>query len=66
MRWFTPPHIMALVAAVAALAAIAVWTRPVATEGGVYGRRIAGTMLGAFALVLAFFAWNLATWSAAS
>ena len=62
LDWFTAPRIMAIVAAALAFAAIAVWTRRVTSEGTVYVRRIAGTMLGAAAVVLAMFAWSMAGW----
>ena len=64
MTWLTAPHIMAVVAAIAALLTIAVWTTRARSDGAVYARRIVGTMLGALAIVLAFFAWSLAQWSA--
>lgn len=60
--WFTAPRIMGVVSAALAVAATAVWTRPARSEGAVYARRIAGTMLGAAALVLAMFAWSMAGW----
>ena len=62
MTWLTAPRIMASVAALIAVAAITVWTRPARSEGAVYARRIAGTMLGAAAVVLAFSAWAMAGW----
>ena len=62
LDWFTAPRIMAIVAAVLAVAAVTVWTRPARSDGAVYARRIAGTMLGTAALVLAMFAWNMAGW----
>ncbi len=48
--------IMYGVAGVAALSGIAVIARPAADAPAVYRRRIAGTMLFAFALILASFA----------
>ncbi|MGI4731408.1 MAG: hypothetical protein ACRYFW_06645 [Janthinobacterium lividum] len=62
LDWFTAPRIMGVVAAVLAVATAVVWTRPARGEGAVYARRIAGTMLGAGALVLAMFAWNMSGW----
>ena len=62
LDWFTAPRIMAIVAAALAVAATLVWTRPAPTDGAVYARRIAGTMLGVAALVLAMFAWSMAGW----
>ncbi len=53
---------MGLVAAVFGAGAAIVWTRVPRSEGAVYARRIAGTMLGAGALVLALFAWSMAGW----
>ncbi len=64
LDWFTAPRIMGLVAAVLTVATVLVWTRPVRSDGAVYARRIAGTMLGAGAVVLAMFAWNMAGWGA--
>lgn len=58
----TPPVIMATVAAALAIAAIWVRTRPALTEPAVYGRRIAGTMLGAGAIILGGFAFALNSW----
>jgi hypothetical protein len=56
--------IMALVATIAgALGLVAVLGHP-RTEAAVYGRRIAGTMLIAFAVVLYGYAWALHRWSA--
>ena len=62
LDWFTAPRIMGIVAAIAGVGAAAVWTRPARSEGAVYARRIVGTMLGALAVVLAMFAWNMAGW----
>ncbi|MBA4771673.1 MAG: hypothetical protein H2054_01020 [Sphingomonas sp.] len=53
------PLIMALVAGALALAAALVVTRRTRSEAGVYGRRIAGTMLGAGAVILGGFAFAL-------
>ncbi|MFA5990293.1 MAG: hypothetical protein WC803_11905 [Sphingomonas sp.] len=60
----TPPHVMAAVAALLALAAGYVWTRPAITEPAIYGKRIAGTMLSAFAIILGGFAAAMASWGA--
>jgi hypothetical protein len=57
------PLIMALVAATSAVAAGVVLLRPVHSEAGMYGRRIAGTMLAAFAIILGGFAASLWSWS---
>jgi len=61
---FTPPVIMAMVAALLAIAAIWVLTRRATTEPAVYGKRIAGTMLGTGALILGGFAYALNSWGA--
>lgn len=61
---FTAPVVMALVASVAAITAIAIATRPAPTEAAVYRRRIAGTMLGAAAIILGGFAFALHSWRA--
>ncbi|GAA0302173.1 hypothetical protein GCM10009087_09940 [Sphingomonas oligophenolica] len=60
------PLIMASVAATAGIAGLVVFTRPGRSEGAVYGRRIAGTMLIALALLLGRFAWALSSWGAGS
>lgn len=60
--FFTAPVIMALVAAVSALAAIYVATRPVRSEQGTYARRLVATMLGAMAVILGVFSWTLGSW----
>jgi hypothetical protein len=60
------PFIMAAVAATAGIAGLVVFTRPVRSEGAVYGRRIAGTMLIALAVILGGFAYALNSWGAAS
>jgi len=57
------PLIMALVAAASAVAAAVVLSRPVTSEAGSYGKRIAGTMLAAFAIILGGFAASLWSWS---
>lgn len=51
--------LMACVSGGAALAGGLVLSRRVASPQGVYIRRIAGTLLGAAALLLALFAWGL-------
>lgn len=51
--------IMACVSATCALAGATIFAIPARTEQGVYGKRIAGTMLCAGALILALFAWGL-------
>lgn len=61
---FTPPHVMASVASLFACAAIWVLTRPAVTEPAIYGKRIAGTMLTAFAVILGGFAIAMAGWGA--
>ena len=60
------PLIMASVATASGVAALVVFTRPGVNEQAVYGRRIAGTMLIALALLLGRFAWALSSWSAGS
>lgn len=60
---FSAPLIMALVAATSAVAAAVVLLRPVHSEAGSYGKRIAGTMLAAFAIILGGFAASLWSWS---
>jgi hypothetical protein len=57
------PLVMALVAATSAVAAGVVLLRPVHSEAGAYGKRIAGTMLAAFAIILGGFAASLWSWS---
>ena len=57
------PLIMALVAATSGIAAGVVLLRPVHSEAGAYGKRIAGTMLAAFAIILGGFAASLWSWS---
>jgi hypothetical protein len=51
--------IMACVSATSAAAGAAVLIMPARSEQGVYGKRIAGTMFCAMALILAVFAWGL-------
>jgi len=58
--------IMAGVAAVAGLLAVFIMTRSGATEQGRYAKRIVGTMLAAFAVILGSFAYALWTWSEAT
>jgi hypothetical protein len=57
------PLIMATIALVSAVAAAIVLLRPVHSEAGSYGKRIAGTMLAAFAIILGGFAASLWSWS---
>jgi len=61
----SPSMIMLGVAFLLALGAVVVLTRPVATDVAVYARRIAGTMLGAGALILGEFAFVRNGWGAA-
>jgi hypothetical protein len=60
------PLIMAAVAATAGIGGLVVFARPARSEGAVYGRRIAGTMLIALALLLGRFAWALSSWGSGS
>ncbi|MBX9883140.1 MAG: hypothetical protein K2X73_14355 [Sphingomonas sp.] len=55
---------MALVALATGGAAAYTFTRPAADEPAIYRRRIAGTMLTAGAVVLAFYAYTLWSWGA--
>jgi len=55
------PLIMAAVGVAAGVGSAIVFTRPARSEGAVYARRIGGTMLAAFALILLGFAVALAT-----
>jgi len=55
---------MALVALATGGAAAYTLTRPAPDEAAVYRRRIAGTMLVAGAVVLAFYAYTLWSWGA--
>jgi hypothetical protein len=50
---------MACVSATSAAAGAAILVMPARSEQGVYGKRIAGTMFCAMALILALFAWGL-------
>ena len=59
------PLIMATVATVSGVAALVVFTRPGVSEQSVYGRRIAGTMFGALAIILGGFAYALSSWGGA-
>jgi hypothetical protein len=58
----TAALIMTIVAIVAAGAGLFVVTRPAKSEGAVYARRIAGTMLLALAMILGAFSYALWTW----
>ena len=60
-----PSAIMLGVALALALGAVAVFTRPAASDVAVYARRIMGTMLGAGAIILGEFAFVLNGWSSA-
>lgn len=60
------PLIMFSVSAASAVGAAVVFTRPGASERAVYGRRITGTMLAALAVILASFAYGLASAGGAS
>ncbi|MBO9576311.1 MAG: hypothetical protein J7494_11275 [Sphingobium sp.] len=51
--------VMACVSATSALAGAGVLALPARTAQGVYGKRIAGTMFCAMAVILALFAWGL-------
>ena len=55
------PPIMASVATVSGVTALVVATRPGVSPQSVYGRRIAGTMFGALAIILGGFAYALAS-----
>ena len=59
------PLIMGAVALTSGAAALVVLTRPGVSEQAVYGRRIAGTMFGALAIILGGFAYALASWGGA-
>lgn len=61
---FTAPVIMALVAVAALAAAAVTLTRPATSDAAIYRRRIAGTMLGAGAVILGGFAFALGSWGA--
>jgi len=61
----SPPGVMVLVASCLAGTATVVIARPAQSDAGRYGRRIAGTMLAAGALILGGFAWALKSWGAA-
>ena len=51
--------IMACVSATSAIAGAVILAVPTRSEQGVYGKRIAGTMFCAMALILALYAWGL-------
>lgn len=59
---FTAPVIMGLVAVAALAGTVFTLTRPAASEAAMYRRRIAGTMLGAGAIILGGFAYALWSW----
>ncbi|WP_066650485.1 MULTISPECIES: hypothetical protein [Sphingomonas] len=56
------PLVMAVVALLALAGAAFTLTRPAASEAAIYRRRIAGTMLGAGAIILGGFAYALSSW----
>lgn len=56
------PLVMAVVALLALAGAVYTATRPTASEAAVYRQRIAGTMLGAGAIILGGFAFALHSW----
>lgn len=56
------PVVMAIVALLALAGAGFTITRPTANEAAIYRRRIAGTMLGAGAIILGGFAFALSSW----
>ncbi len=56
------PVVMAIVALLALAGAAFTMTRPTANEAAVYRQRIAGTMLGAGAIILGGFAYALSSW----
>jgi uncharacterized membrane protein YedE/YeeE len=60
------PLIMGAVAFTSGVAALVVFTRPGASEQAVYGRRIAGTMFAALAIILGGFAYALGSWGSGS
>ncbi len=51
--------VMACVSATSAAAGTAILVMPSRSEAAVYGKRIAGTMFCALALILALYAWGL-------
>jgi len=51
--------VMACVSVTSAAAGVTVFALPSRSEAAVYGKRIAGTMFCAMALILALFAWGL-------
>lgn len=59
------PVVMGLTAAAAAAATVYVVTRPVASEQGIYARRLVGTMLAALSLILGIFAFALLSFEGA-
>lgn len=58
------PVVMAVVALLALAGAAFTLTRPAASEAAVYRRRIAGTMLGAGAVILGGFVYALSSGNA--
>ncbi len=51
--------VMACVSATSAAASGTMLALPSRSEAAIYGKRIAGTMFGALALILALYAWGL-------
>ncbi len=51
--------VMACVSATCAAAGATIFALPSRSEAAVYGKRIAGTMFSALALILALYAWGL-------
>ena len=62
----TAATLMFMVAALCAALATVIVVRRAADEAAVYRNRIAGTMLGAAAIILSGYAYALRSWSAAS
>ena len=57
-----PPLVMSAVALLALAGAAFTLTRPATSDAAIYRRRIAGTMLGAGAVILGGFAYALSSW----
>ena len=58
------PVVMAIVALLALGGTAFTLTRPATSDAAIYRRRIAGTMLGAGAIILGGFAFALSSWGA--
>ena len=58
------PLVMAVVALLVLGGTAFTLTRPATSEAAIYRRRIAGTMLGAGAIILGGFAFALSSWGA--